>query len=99
VAEAAAEPGPTRGPILVEGPEPVYPALSKRLGEEGTVLCHLYIGDDGRVVRVTLERSSGYPRLDQAALAALRQWRFLAALERGISIPADFTHTVRFRIE
>ena len=52
-----------------------------------------------RVTRVTLVRSSGYPRLDSAALEALRGWRFSAALEEGFAVPSEFTHTVRFRIE
>lgn len=93
------EPGPTRGPLFISGREPEYPSVSKRLGEHGSVVCRLFVGDDGRVTRVDLVRSSGYPRLDNAALDALRGWRFVAALDQGFAVPSEFTHTVRFRFE
>ena len=99
VAPAVLEPGPTRGPLFVAGVEPEYPETSKRLGEHGSVICRLFVGDDGRVTRVDVVRSSGYPRLDNAALKALRGWRFVAALDQGLSVPSEFTHTVRFRFE
>lgn len=55
---------------------PPYPALSRRLGEQGLVLLQVLIDEEGRPVRVDVHRSSGYARLDQAALEAVRRARF-----------------------
>lgn len=57
-------------------PEPEYPAISRRLEESGTVVLRFLIGLDGRVVSGQVNRSSGYPRLDKAALQALSSCRF-----------------------
>src|SRR5690349_9766217 len=56
--------------------EPMYPAQSKREGEQGTVLLSLYILPDGRVGDVKLNQSSGYPRLDESAMREAKRWRF-----------------------
>lgn len=56
-------------------PAPVYPALSRRLGEEGRVLLRVWVGPQGRTERVEVKESSGYQRLDQAAVEAAHQWR------------------------
>lgn len=79
---------PSAPPALVEArldtayldnPTPVYPPMSRRLGEEGTVLLRVNVGESGAVTQVALERSCGYPRLDEAARKAVAGWRFLAA--------------------
>lgn len=56
--------------------KPEYPAASKRLEEEGTVLLRFLIDIDGRVLDSRVEKSSGYDRLDQAARVALGKCRF-----------------------
>lgn len=60
----------------VEGDAPIYPEMSRRLGEEGTVELAIGVLHDGSVHDLKIGRSSGYPRLDAAALAAARTWRF-----------------------
>ncbi|MDN5871713.1 MAG: energy transducer TonB [Nitrococcus sp.] len=60
-------------------PPPVYPLRSRSLGEEGQVLLRVHITADGSVDQIEVERSSGYERLDQAALEAVRDWRFAPA--------------------
>ncbi len=78
---------------------PPYPAASRRLGEEGVVVVHVRIGHDGRVLAATLARSSGYPRLDAAALAhALATWRFTPALSAGVAVEATRDIKVDFRL-
>lgn len=59
-----------------QGKEPVYPEMSRRLGEEGTVELKIGLLHDGSVHDLAIGRSSGHPRLDAAALAAARTWRF-----------------------
>lgn len=56
--------------------KPEYPAASKRLEEEGTVIVNFLIDVDGRVVDSKIGTSSGYDRLDQAARAALGKCKF-----------------------
>ena len=56
--------------------EPEYPAAAARLGESGTVVLSLLVGLDGRVADSKIEKSSGSPRLDQAARQALSLCRF-----------------------
>lgn len=74
----------------LDNPAPAYPATSRRLHEEGRVLLRLYILADGSVGEVQLKRSSGAPRLDNAALNAVRHWRFLPA-RRGNQAIAYWT--------
>lgn len=94
--EAAARVEPA---VLVEGPPPRYPARSVWAGEEGTVLCRLFVGADGEVTRVELVESSGFPRLDEAALEALRRWRFRPRMEGAVALPSEILHPVTFRLE
>lgn len=54
---------------------PAYPALSLRRGESGTTVLHVELSEDGRIASATIETGSGYPRLDDAALAAVKTWR------------------------
>lgn len=49
-----------------------YPPLSRRLREQGTVTVAFAVHRDGLIANIRLERGSGYPRLDEAALAAVR---------------------------
>jgi protein TonB len=51
--------------------KPEYPAASKRLQETGAVFLNFLVGVDGRVVDSKVETSSGFERLDEAALKAL----------------------------
>jgi len=61
---------------LIGGSPPRYPMESRRKKEQGTVLLRLLIGTDGRVEDAAIAQSSGFERLDQAALQAARSWRW-----------------------
>ena len=63
----------------LDNPAPQYPPISRRLGEQGRVLVRVHVDPAGRAVRVELDQSSRHPRLDGAALEAVRHWRFLPA--------------------
>jgi protein TonB len=56
--------------------KPRYPESARRQGVEGTVLLRVRVTEQGRVEAVQLERSAGHQDLDQAALKAVRHWRF-----------------------
>lgn len=73
-----------------------YPRVSKRLRETGRVLIRVFIDEAGVAKNVRVERSSGHPRLDEAALAAVQKARFRPYTENGQAvagtafIPLDF---------
>jgi len=73
---------------LGKRPTPVYPRLSERRGEQGRVMLRVLISPQGRVADVTVQRSSGYARLDEAAVQAMRQARFRPYTENGVAYPA-----------
>jgi protein TonB len=95
--------GPSVGarfdPRYAAAAQPPYPAAARRLGEEGSVVVHVRIGRDGKVLTSTLAQSSGSPRLDAAALAhALAHWRFTPALKDGVAVEESRDITVRFQL-
>ena len=63
----------------LDNPAPIYPALSRRVGEEGRVLLRVFVGIDGLPAKIELHQSSGYSRLDTVAQETVRRWRFAAA--------------------
>lgn len=63
----------------LNNPAPQYPALSRRLGEEGRVVLRVFVDERGLPARVEMRTSSGHDRLDNVALETVRQWRFVAA--------------------
>jgi len=71
---------------MIEGKPPRYPMESRRKREEGTVLLRLLIGLDGRVAQVSIAQSSGFDRLDQAALQAARGWRWQPMVRDGDAV-------------
>jgi periplasmic protein TonB len=55
---------------------PTYPAAPRRLGIQGTTLLRVHVLADGRIGDVLVETSAGHADLDQAAVGAIRGWRF-----------------------
>lgn len=72
----------------LNNPTPPYPALSRRLREQGRVLMRVYVDPQGAPAQVQLRQSSGHPRLDSAAEAAVRRWRFVPARQGSDAIGA-----------
>ncbi len=67
---------PARSFSIAHRVDPAYPAASRRAGESGTVLLGIVVGPNGLPTEINVERSSGFMRLDDAAVAAVRKWRF-----------------------
>jgi periplasmic protein TonB len=98
--QVAAEPAPVEPPradlAYLDNPAPRYPALSRRQGEQGRVLLRVRVNAAGGVEAVEVRASSGFERLDAAALEAVRHWRFVPArrgreaLEGWALVPIDF---------
>lgn len=71
--------------------QPDYPAMSRRRGETGTALVKLVVGVTGKIENVQLQKSSGSPRLDDAALDAVRSSACSPYKENGEAIRATAT--------
>lgn len=67
----------------LQNPPPPYPALSRRIGEEGTVVLRVFVETTGRPSQIEIKSASGSPRLDQAAQDAVWRWKFVSA-RRGM---------------
>jgi TonB family protein len=67
----------------LEPPEPVYPRASRRLGEAGLVVVRVFVGTDGLPKQLQVLQSSGFVRLDEAALDGVRRARFKPPTENG----------------
>lgn len=70
-------------PVPVHSPQPAYPARALRRGTSGEVLVRALVGVDGRPRQVEVARSSSHRALDQAAVRAIRSWRFQPAMRAG----------------
>lgn len=80
-------------------PQPVYSAASLELGESGTVTMLILVDEQGRAKEVQVTKSSGYPRLDRAAVAAERAARFQPYLEAGVPRSVWVPHSITFNLE
>lgn len=80
----------------LNNPAPQYPALSRRLGEQGRVMLDVYILPDGSVGEIKLNKSSGFPRLDNAALQAVKTWKYVPAKRGDKPIPFWYVQPVSF---
>lgn len=83
----------------LNNPKPSYPRLSKRMGEQGEVRLRVLVAVDGRVASVQLSRSSGFERLDEAALESVKQWRFKPATQGGEPLETWVEVPVKFVLE
>lgn len=61
-----------------------YPRVSRELGEQGSALLRVLVDEQGRPVEIQVAKSSGYPRLDQQAVQAMRAARFKPHVEDGV---------------
>ncbi len=77
---------------------PEYPPTSRRLGEEGTVVLLLLVTEDGRIADAKLDKSSGFPRLDEAALRGSKRWRAIPSKEGEKPVAAWGRFAITFRL-
>ncbi|WP_236657703.1 energy transducer TonB [Limnohabitans sp. TS-CS-82] len=100
--------GKTGSPSLVEpsadadylkNPPPGYPRISRRNGEQGTVIVRVFISTQGTPEKAEVRTSSGFARLDQAALEAVQRWRFMPGRRNGTPEAMWFNIPVRFILE
>lgn len=106
--ESAAPPAPPAPPRIelpsssadyLNNPPPPYPPLSKRLGEQGKVIIRAYIDERGVATKAEVRTSSGYDRLDQAALQTVLKWRYMPGKRAGVIEGMWFNVPIHFVLE
>lgn len=90
---------PTSNASYLQNPAPVYPPISKRLGEQGRVLVRVLIGPDGRPQQAELKRSSGFDRLDRSALEYVMKCRYVPGKVGGVPQAMWYEAPVSFVLE
>jgi len=100
--EKLAEEAPVSPPrfdaAYLNNPATVYPNMSRRLREVGTVQLRVRVSTTGLPLEIQMTKSSGYARLDEAALTALRKWKFQPASRAGQAIEAWVLVPVEFSL-
>ena len=91
--------GQTRGVVLLQSAPVSYPRWALEQGIEGCVVVRMLVDEKGRVVEAHVSRTSGYASLDEAALEAVRRYRFLPALKDGLPVKRWVEQEFVFRIE
>jgi protein TonB len=102
VIEAPPQPMALIGELSAACPDrypPEYPAFSKRLNEQGKVILRVVLGEDGLVAGIEVQTSSGYPRLDEAALSAVKTWRCKPSVRNGIAVRAVALQPLNFILQ
>jgi protein TonB len=79
--------------------EEYYPPSSKRLGEQGVVIVNSCLDDKGKLSEATVQTSSNFPKLDEAAIKYAKALRYASATENGKAIAGCFAFRVRFQLK
>lgn len=78
---------------------PSYPDMSYRQGEQGVVMLQVELSETGQVADAQVQNSSGFDRLDNAALKAVRKWRCTPAMRNGQPVRATALQPFNFVIQ
>jgi protein TonB len=79
--------------------DPVYPAQSRRAGEEGTGVFRVLVDPSGRAMDVSVVTSTGFSRLDEAAMTAIKKWKFKPAMNAGQAVQSYTKVQVKFELK
>ena len=90
---------PSSDADYLQNPKPAYPPISKRLGEQGKVVVRVLIAADGSAQQGEIRQSSGYDRLDQAALQTVLKWRYVPGKRAGVAEAMWFNVPIHFVLE
>ena len=85
-------------PKYLSNPEPRYPTAARRRHQEGTVLLKVKVTAAGQTAAVTVEHSSGFPLLDDAAVRAVHDWQFQPAQVGDQPVNSDIEVPIRFKL-
>jgi TonB family protein len=92
--------GDVKAPTKEKSVPPVYPELARKARIQGVVIIEAVIDREGNVVRAKVLRSPGaHFGFDQAAIDAVKQWKFKPGTQNGKPVDVIFTLTVIFKLE
>lgn len=90
---------PSFNAAYLNNPPPAYPSISRRMGQQGKVLVRVLVNAGGAPDKAEIRSSSGYDRLDDAALDAVRRWRFVPARQGDRPVAAWVLVPIIFSLE
>ena len=90
---------PSSDAAYLNNPKPPYPALSRRLGEQGKVVIRVLIGADGKPQQALVHSSSGFDRLDQVGLQTVLKWQFEPGKRGGVPEAMWFNVPLIFKMD
>lgn len=86
------------GVEYIEPPQPVYPPLSLRMGEQGRVVLRVLVDAKGHPERVEVQKSSGFPRLDEAGKRAVLRALFRPHIDDGQAVAVYVIVPIKFQL-
>jgi protein TonB len=97
---------PLPGPAVAESKslqvtrrvDPIYPPASRRMDEQGAVRLRVLVDERGRPQEVEVAKSSGFPRLDEAAVTAVKRWVFAPATQGATAVSTWTQVSVVFQL-
>jgi periplasmic protein TonB len=104
VAAAPAAPAAPAGPRVisaveyVRAPQPVYPSVSRRMGEQGVVTLRVLVNEKGYAEQASIQKSSGSNNLDEAGRAAVMRALFKPYVEDGKAQPVYVVVPINFQM-
>jgi TonB family protein len=83
----------------LQNPKPIYPKRSRELGEQGVVVLSIWVDIDGKPDKVQIIKSSGFPRLDDAAQRQISEnWRFVPGQKNGQKETMELIQRIPFSL-
>lgn len=76
---------PSSSAAYLNNPRPSYPSISRRMGEQGKVMLRVFVNAQGQPEQIQIQQSSGFDRLDKAAVDAVRRWKFTPGSRNGVA--------------
>lgn len=83
----------------LNNPKPPYPAISRRLGEQGRVILKACVSNIGGIDSLSLIKSSGFDRLDRIALETVQRWKFIPARRGQQPVAMCYQLPIQFTLE
>lgn len=98
VPAAPSAPKTITGVEYIRAPQPVYPSIARRMGESGVVMLRVLIGEKGQAEQVTIQKSSGSEKLDEAGRQAVLRALYKPHVEDGKPVPVYALVPINFQL-
>ncbi|MDP3265981.1 MAG: TonB family protein [Sulfuricurvum sp.] len=106
--EAPSAPPVMQKPVVLSGDlsvscpvrtAPKYPRISLKMDEEGSVVVRVKLDKEGKIAEASVKSSSGYKRLDDAAISAVQTWKCHPAMRDNVAVEAYALQPFEFKLE